>query len=67
MNSIDTLKTDIRQWEKTFIKKYGRKPTKSDIATDKAIGNMNMNINMNINIKIKIYIKIIIVIIIIIQ
>jgi hypothetical protein len=37
MNSIDTLKTDIRQWEKTFIKKYGRKPTKSDIATDKAI------------------------------
>jgi len=38
MNQIDTLKSEIRLWEKKFIKKNGRKPVKSDIANDKTIG-----------------------------
>jgi len=38
MNQIDTLKSDIRLWEKKFIKKNGRKPLKSDISKDKTIG-----------------------------
>jgi len=38
MNQLDTLKSEIRLWEKKFIKKNGRKPLKSDISKDKTIG-----------------------------